>query len=120
MNDETENKNVSRLRFVVGGLIILFAVFLVVDFITQLINIDVLLQWWPVTIIVVGLFMVSVDKRNMFLGTALALAGVTVVISRLGLLSEDLQRVIQIIAVLIIGLAVLGSRLTKPTSDGSK
>ena len=120
MQQETENKNVGRLRFVVGGLIILFAVFLIVDFITQLINIDVLLQWWPVTIIAVGLFMVSVEKKNTVLGTALALAGVTVLISRLGLLSEDLRRVIQIIAVLLIGVAVLGPRLMKPKSDSSK
>jgi hypothetical protein len=120
MNEDTENKRISRLRFVVGGLIILFAVFLIVDFVTQLINIDVLLQWWPVTIIAVGLFMVSIDKKNTVLGTALALAGVTVLISRLGLLSEDLRRVIQIIAVLLLGIAVLGPRLMKPKQDSSK
>jgi hypothetical protein len=116
--EDTENKKAARLlRIVVGGLIVLFAILLVVDFITQLVNIDVLLQWWPVVIVCVGLLMVSTDKKQVLLGTALALAGATVLVSRLGLLSEDLRRVIQIIAVLLVGLAIMASRLTKGTSN---
>jgi hypothetical protein len=118
MNNGSENdKNARLLRIVVGGLIVLFAVVLFVNFVSQLINVDVLLQWWPVAIVAVGLFMASMNKNQVLLGTALSLAGATVLMSRLGLLANGLGQIIQIIAVLLIGLAIMSSRLERNKTD---
>lgn len=118
-NISGNEKNTRTLRIVVGGLIVLFAIVLFVNFITQLINIDVLLQWWPVAIVAVGLYMVSTNKNQVLLGTALALAGATVLMSRLGLLDDGLGQLIQMIAVLLIGLAIMAPRLARKKTDSN-
>lgn len=117
MAEKDSEKSNRTPRIIVGGLVILFAVFLFVDFFLQLVNIDVLLDWWPIGLVAVGLFMVSTDKKQLLLGTALSIAGLTVLAIRLDILSDDLRRIIQIISLLLIGLAVVTPRLMRKKSD---
>lgn len=114
MSDSTDKQQSNRLlQLIVGGGIVLFGVILLVNLFAKFIDVEVLLQWWPVAIVLMGLTLASVDQKQALLGAAMALAGATVLVARLGLLSDDLRRIVEIIALLLIGLAIITPRLMK-------
>lgn len=110
-----DNPQVSSmmLKLVIGGTIILFGVCVLINMFTRLVDTDALLQWWPAVFILVGLALASSGAKNAGLGAAIALAGVVVILDRLDLMSGDLRRFVILIAVLLIGLAVITPIVTK-------
>lgn len=101
------------LQVIVGGAIVLFGLLLLADLFVRFLDIELLLQWWPVALVLVGLLLASTDRTRITLGTALALAGTIVLLARLELLTDGVRQVIEIIVLLLIGLAVITPRLLR-------
>lgn len=107
MGNMWEKENLPQtIRFIVGSLVVIFGIVLLVDLFARFIDINVLLQWWPGIFVLAGLAMVSNDKSNTLLGASLLLAGTTVLLARLGLFSEDVRHVFEIVALLFVGMAI--------------
>jgi len=114
MKDMWAKENLPQtLRFIVGSLIVIFGIVLLVDLFARFIDIEVLLQWWPGIFVLAGLAMVSSEKSNTLLGASLLLAGTTVLLARLGLFSDEVRQVFEIVALLFVGMAIAAPRSKK-------
>lgn len=105
--DDNPQVNRIMLQLVIGGTIILFGICVLVNMFTRFIDTDALLKWWPAVLIVVGLALASSSSKQPALGAAIALAGVVIVLGRSGLMTDDLRRIIELIVVLLVGLALI-------------
>ena len=105
-------ETVKRIAPIVIGVgLIIFGLVLLVNLVGRFIDVQLLLRWWPVAIIAAGFVIVSMDKSRVFVGLSLLLAGTTVLLARLGLLDGVLRDLIEIIVVLLIGLALVTPRV---------
>lgn len=114
--DDNPEVNRIMLQLVIGGTIILFGVCVLVNMFTRFVDTDVLLKWWPAVLIVVGLALASSSSKQPALGAAIALAGVVIVLGRSGLMSDDLRRIIELIVVLLVGLALITPAITQKST----
>lgn len=114
--DDNPEVNRIMLQLVIGGTIILFGVCVLVNMFTRFVDTDVLLKWWPAVLIVVGLALASSSSKQPALGAAIALAGVVIVLGRSGLMSDDLRRIIELIVVLLVGLALITPAITRKST----
>ena len=94
------------IRTVIGSVVILFSIVMLVDLLANFINVSALLMWWPLGFVLAGLVMVSSDKSNPLLGASLLLAGVVVLLGRIGLLTDEVRYIVEVIALLFIGIAI--------------
>lgn len=114
--DDNPEVNRIMLQLVIGGTIILFGICVLVNMFTRFVDTDMLLKWWPAVLIVVGLALASSSSKQPALGAAIALAGVVIVLGRSGLMSDDLRRIIELIAVLLVGLALITPAITRKST----
>lgn len=114
--DDNPEVNRIMLQLVIGGTIILFGICVLVNMFTRFVDTDVLLKWWPAVLIVVGLALASSSSKQPALGAAIALAGVVIVLGRSGLMSDDLRRIIELIVVLLVGLALITPAITQKST----
>ncbi len=114
----SEDPQVNRimLQLIIGGTIILFGIAVLVNMFARFIDTDALLKWWPAILIVVGLALASSNSKQPALGAAIALAGVVIVLGRSGLMTDDLRRIIELIVVLLVGLALITPAVTRKSA----
>lgn len=104
------------LQMIIGGTIILFGICVLVNMFTRFMDTDALLKWWPAVLIVLGLALASSTTKQPALGAAIALVGVVIVFGRSGLMSDDLRRIIELIVVLLVGLALVTPAVTRKST----
>ena len=86
---QNRNKSSSNIySLILGLLIILFGIIILINLYLKFIDSDLLLRWWPVALILIGLLIASSGNQQVGLGAAIALAGTVIVLGRLDLLGD--------------------------------
>ena len=106
----------SRLvQIIAGSLIVIFGLVVLVDLFARFIDMELLLRWWPIVFIVIGILQVSSRySHTVWVGTALLLVGTVAVLDRVGIVGTELRPIIIGIVLLLAGLLVVTPLVTAP------
>ncbi len=101
------------IHSIFGILIIIFGVVVLIDLFAKFIDIELLLAWWPLIVVLIGFVLISSpNSKTIWTGTALLLAGALALAERVGILTGDFRPIIIGIVVLLIGLLVVTPAVT--------
>ena len=93
---------------IVGLIIIIFGVAVLVNLFVRLIDVEVLLLWWPAAFLLAGFVLLSsAQTKAILIGVAMSLAAAVAIVERMGLVSGDFRVIIILTALLLLSLAVL-------------
>jgi len=92
---------------IVGGIIIFMGLYLLLGIIVQVPMFSTLVNYWPLTLVLLGATMLFGGKERSGMGAIIMLVGMLAVGSRLGLMDSDTGQAINDIILLSIGLLVL-------------
>ena len=105
----------NKSSLIVGGLVILLGILMAVN----IPGISLVLSYWPILLVVMGLGMVVIGQRNPALGLILAVVGLQVLSLRLNWPAGSGGNTFRGVLFIIIGLLVIVMFAKPSRSDGT-
>lgn len=100
-------KEQTTLTKAVGVVIIIIGLYLLVSLIVNVPFIGMLLTYWPLTLVLLGLIMAMSGTNQEGLGAIITLVGLLAVASRTGLLDTAVGRTLGTVMIMLLGILVL-------------
>jgi len=103
------------LQIIAGSVIIVFGCIILIDLFVRFIDVAILLRWWPIIFIVIGILQVSSRySHTVWIGAALLLSGTVAILDRMDLLGADFRPIIISVVLVLAGLLIITPLVTAP------
>lgn len=103
------------VQIIAGSLIIVFGCIILINLFARFIDATVLLRWWPIIFIVIGILQVSSRySHTVWIGAALLLSGTVAILDRMDLLGADFRPIIISVVLVLAGLLIITPLVTAP------
>lgn len=112
MDDQSNGKSANYFR-IIGFVCVGVGVLLLANFFGRLLSFDIIADYWPGLLVVLGIAMAMISPKQATAGIIMALGGLLVIFTRHGLLSSSIGQLLIAVFAILVGVLLI-TKLTRP------